>query len=132
MAEYEFPGVLLKGYRLACVAGTVVAVVVTMALSTPTAALWVLFPAVVVMILTYPWLSPLESASRSRRTIALLCCAAFIAGLPWILAWWGLGLVVVPAAVVILSLYAFGARVAAKELWPQRHWAPGSKCFAPR
>ncbi|GAB2709118.1 hypothetical protein GCM10027089_35730 [Nocardia thraciensis] len=118
---------LLRGYWLVCIAGTVAAVAVTTVLSGPVAVLWILFPAVAVVLATYPWLSPLESAARSRRTIWLLCCAAAIAGAPWMPVAWGFGFVAVPVAVALPCLYAFGARVAAEELWPRRHRAPGMK-----
>lgn len=120
MGQYTSTGGTLKSYWMVCLTGAVAAVAVTAVVSNPAAALFVPFPAVVVIMFTYPWLSPLEAASRSRKRIAMLCCTALVAGLPWMFGWWGLGFLYVPATVVFLALYAFLTRGAAGELWPAR------------
>lgn len=89
----------------------VVAVVVTALTAGGGAALFVPFPAVVVVALVYPWLAHRDSEPTRMIVTAVLTALLLFAGVPWAFAWFGLGGVALP--LVVLGLYGYGRAVRA-------------------
>ncbi|GAA5094708.1 hypothetical protein GCM10023319_52780 [Nocardia iowensis] len=73
------------------------------------------FPCCTVLMLTFPWLSRLESDARARRHILWITAALLISGTTWYGSWWGLGFLAVPAAISVLFGYAFTVRAVVRQ-----------------
>ena len=77
--------------------------------------LTMVFPCCMVLMLTLPWLSRLESDARARRHILWITAALLISGTTWYGSWWGLGILAVPAAISVLFGYAFAVRAVVRQ-----------------
>ncbi|WP_433722337.1 hypothetical protein ACQP0C_21205 [Nocardia sp. CA-129566] len=98
--------------RHICLVGIVTMVSCFAVANNDSSALTVVFPCCVVVMLTFPWLSRLEPDREARRHILWITAALLISGTVWFPAWWGLGIVAVPAITAVLFGYAFAARAA--------------------
>jgi len=87
-----------------------VAVVVT-AVNSGLTAIFAPFPGVLVVALVYPWFAHRDT--EFTRTVVAACLSAvlLITGIPWAVAWFGLGVFTLP--VVVLAVYGYGRAVRA-------------------
>ncbi|MEV0761793.1 hypothetical protein [Nocardia sp. NPDC050435] len=106
---------VLGAYRLVCLLGSAAALTYFALADGPITALLAVFPCFAAVLLTYPWLPPAQSDARARRHILWLIAGAAISSAVWTPAWWGLGFVLAPAAVLALLGYAFAVRAAVRQ-----------------
>ncbi len=114
---WTFPWLFLvesdrEARRHICLVGIVTVVSCFAVANNDSAAMAVVFPCCVVVMLTFPWLSRLEPDRQARRHILWITAALLISGTVWYGAWWGLGFIAVPAITAVLFGYAFAARAA--------------------